>query len=275
MCRAAPTVVAAAAVVLAAGCSWVEMPSNKSLGPPASPATTSRSVTAAPNEPPGLTAAAVTAERQLAGASTVSASFAVLDSGTASYALSGHVIEQRSPWLASVRFTETSAGRSLALIAIVDNTTAYVKASTLVPDAAEAWIRMQSGRSDPIGQILVDLQGISPMGQAAAFMLCKNLRFVGDQTVDGILTSEYTGFFTPAAMRAQGGPQSRPIQGDVRFTVWVGPDHQIRRTLVAETVSGTRITVSYTIKWLNHRVHVAVPAASQVSSAPTGVLALT
>ena len=276
LCRSALAVVAVVVGLLAAGCSLVEMPSNRSLsGPPQSTASATRSTSQAVAQPE-LDARA--AERQSANARTVSVSFREQVSGAVRMTLSGQVLEQRTPLRISEQLTASVAGRTLHMSAIINRRAMYLRAS-LTPSAPGSWIKVPLPRLGRAA-LLYDVQNANPMSQLSLLQASDHLRLVGHAIVDGVLTSKYRGYFTPAAalatlpaaLRDQLAPAASQITGNIHFDLWIGPGHRLKKIRMAETASGSKVILTYTINWINRPLHITTPPATAASSLPAGVV---
>ena len=272
LCRGALAVVVVVAGLLAASCSLVEMPSNRSLeGPPQSTpsATPSTSESAAP---PVLDAQ--TAERESANAKTASYSFREQVRGAVRLTVSGLVVVQRTPLRISEQVTAAAGGRTLQLSAIISRRAMYLQAG-LTPTAPGSWIKVPLPRLDRAA-LLYDVQNENPMSQVSLLQAGYHPRLVGHQTVDGVLTSKYTGFVTPAAalaalpsaQRAQFAAAASLITGNIRYVLWIGPGNHLRKLRMAEDVSGSTVTLTYLVNWINRPVHITIPRATAVASLP-------
>lgn len=277
--RSALAVVAVVLALLAVGCSWLQ-PSNRSLAGPA-PSMLSATPSATPSAsqavaPPTLDAQA--AERQSAAARTVSVSFREQIRGAVRATVSGQVLVQRTPLRISEQLTVTVAGRTAQLSAIINRRAMYLQAS-LTPGAPESWIKV------PLSQLglstrIYDVQNEDPMSQVSLLQASDHLRLEGPQTVDGVPTSKYAGYLTPAAAladmpsaeRAQLAPIASQITGDIHFVLWIGPGEQVKKIRMAETVAGSKVTLTYVVNWLNRPVHIAIPHAAGAASLPAGVV---
>ncbi len=261
--------------LLGTGCSLVEMPSNRSLaGPPKSAPSVTPSASQAA-APPQLDAQA--AERQSAAARTASVSFCEQVRGAVRLTVSGQLLVQRTPLRISEQLAVTANGRTAQMLAIISRRAMYLQAS-LTPGAAESWIKV------PLAQLgqptrTYDVQNEDLMSQVSLLQASDHLGLAGLQTVDGVPASKYTGYLTPAAVlagmtsaeRAQLAPITSQITGDIHFVLWIGPGSQVKKIRIAETVAGSKVTLTYIVNWLNRPVHIAIPHAAAVASLPAGV----
>jgi hypothetical protein len=280
LCRSALAVIAVVVALMAAGCSLVEMPSNRSLaGPPASAASATPSAShraARPAAQPVLDAQA--AERQSAAASTASVSFREQVTGAVRVTLSGQVLVQRTPLRISEQLTASANGRTLQMSAIISRKAMYLQASLTSCTCTQGWIKVPLPQLDRAA-LVYDVQNEDPMSQASLLQASDHLRMVGHQTVDGVLTSKYRGYFTPAAAlaalpsaeRAQLAEVASEITGNIHFVLWIGPGNHVKKIFMTERVLGSKVTLTYIVNWMNQPLHITIPHASSVASLPAGV----
>jgi hypothetical protein len=274
-------VLATVVALMTGGCSLLEMPSNSSLEGPA-PTVSSLGPAISASSPGTKGAApeldAEKAERQSADARTASVSIRERVSGTVHATLSGQVLLQAKPLRISEQLSVVVADRTLQLSAIINSRAMYVNAS-LTPDAPENWVKIPLWRLGGPA-LLYNVRNADPMSQTRLFLAGQHPHLVGKRTVDGVVTTKYTGYFAPSAalaslppaLRSELAPAISQISGNVHFALWVGPDNYVKKIRETETVSGNRVTLTYTVNWFNHPVHITIPHATAVAGAAAGLV---
>jgi hypothetical protein len=266
--RSAPVVSVILLAVVTAGCSLVEMPSNRSLAgppPPAVASTPSASRAAAP--PPQLDV--TRAERQSADARTISASVRERITGAVTGTLSGQVQVQRSPLRIAEQLTLTTKGQTLQLSAIVTGSAIYAETS----NEPGYWIKIPVPRVDRT-TLLQELRSADPTAQTRLILAASHARFTGPQTVDGVATSRYVASLSPSVaiaalpstLQARLAPYVSLITGDIHYVLWVEPGDHLKQFRVTERALSSKITLTETINWIDQPVHIAIPHATQIPS---------
>ena len=284
-------VLAGLVALLTVGCSLVEMPSNSSLAgpPPKAQATTPTPAARASPSLTGPTLDVVDAERQSAGATTMSATLSVRLVGTTDVGISGKLEVQSDPTVISEHVHETVGSQGTWFTGILNDSGLYLKSKALTPSANGRWIEITfaelSELSPDAGALQRSLNN-DPISQSKLLLASQqlpaadHLRRTGHRVIEGTSTTAYTGFFTPAAalsalpatQRAQLAPDLQEIQGNISFYLWIGPGNQIKRLTEIEHLPAATIKVSYTINWIDRPLHLTIPPSSQVIVLPTSTL---
>jgi hypothetical protein len=278
--RSAPPVMSVAVLaVLTAGCSLVEMPSNRVLAEqpqttgsstPAARPTASRTAAA----PPQLDV--TQAERQSANARTMTASFRERVIGPTRVTITGQVQVQRSPLRIAEQLTLTTSGQSVQLSVIVTGKAIYVESLS----APGVWIRVPLPRVFRT-TLVPELRNADPTAQARLILAAGQSRLVGRQSVDGAETTRYAVSVAPevalgllpSKLRALLAPLASLIDGDIHYVLWIGTDGQLKQYRVAERTFNARITLTETIDSFDQPVDIAIPQATAAPSLGGGVLA--
>ncbi len=178
---APPVVSVVVLATLTAGCSLVEMPSNRVLaGPPqTAPATTPSASRTATPPPPELDV--TQAERQTANARTMSASFREHVNGPMRVTLTGQVQMQRTPLRIAEQLTITASGQTVQLSAIVTGKAIYVESGS----EPGTWIRVPLPRVYRT-TLVPELRNADPTAQARLILAAGHSRLAGQQSVDGV-----------------------------------------------------------------------------------------
>ena len=115
----------------------------------------------------------------------------------------------------------------------------------------------------------------SPALLAKFLATAKHLRVVGDQSVDGVPVTEYSGTVSlpslmaamPAAERRLMGtaPASLHLSG-VPFKVWIDRQHHTRKMVMRFAFGKISMAVTVHVTSINQAVRISAPPASQVSA---------
>lgn len=270
----------ASVVVLAtltAGCSLVEMPSNRSLaGPPqtAGASTRSASRTATP-PPPELDV--TKAERQSANARTMSVSFSERVTGPTRVTLTGQAQIQRTPLRIAEQITVTASGQTGGQVSAIVTSRAIYAETSKNPGY---WIKLRLPQVDRTA-LLQEMRNADPAAQTSLLLAAGHARFTGQQTVEGVVTSRYVASVAPAfalstlpsAQRARMASFVSLISGDIHYVLWIEPGDQLKQLRMSERVLGSKITVTATINSINQPVNIVIPPATQVPSSVGSVFA--
>ena len=273
---ALPVVSVVALAVMTAGCSLVEMPSNRVLAGPsqsASAGTPSASRTAAP-PPPELDV--TQAERQSANARTMSVSFSERISGPTRVTLTGQEQIQRTPLRIAEQIHVSGGGPSGQISAIVTSRAIYAETSK----EPGYWIKLRLPQVDRTA-LMQELRNADPSAQASLLLAASHARSTGRQTVEGVVTSRYVASIAPAValsmlaspQRARLAPYFSLITGDIHYVLWIGPGDQLKQLRMTERALGAKITVTATINSINQPVNIVIPQATQVPSSVGSVFA--
>jgi hypothetical protein len=204
-----------------------------------------------------------------------------LGSGTGE-TTTGTIQLQRLPSLVFDENLSISAdGHTLPVTEIMSTSAIYLEEAALSRETGKPWLEVPfSGLNGNLGSTLAQTfqsaQNGNPLEQVQMLASSKNVRAVGTQVIDGVQTTHYIGSFTPSGAASALSPSVRKnvrpmlsvLSGDIRFNAWIDAQHQVRRVIEAETVAGQPVTVTINVTAINQPVHIAVPAASQVTMLP-------
>jgi len=258
--------------VFTAGCSLVEMPSNKVLaGPPqTAPASASAAGRTAAPKPPQLEV--TQAERRSVNARTMSVSFSERVTGPADVTLTGQAQIQRTPLRIAEQVSVTGSGPTGQISVIV--TGRYIYAETSKNPGY--WIKLRLPQVDRTA-LLQEVRDADPAAQISLLLAAGHARFTGQRTVEGVVTSRYVASVAPevalsalpSAQQARMASFVSLISGDIHYTLWIGPDDQLKQIRTRARVLGANLTVTATINSINRPVNIVIPQATLVPS-PTG-----
>lgn len=264
--RAAIVTVSAGALALLAGCS----------------AGTTSSTAAKPANP---RTALILAADHAAQLSSMNASFSQT-STDATQNFAGTVQMQLKPTLlAEVAGEVAAGGQSLHLTEILTSKAIYLKLAELSQETGKPWTEIPfsglPGKSSALmTQLMQGVENDNPASQAKMVSASKNVHVAGTQVVDGVQTTKYSGSYTPAAALAVLTPSERQtlagdlkgLTGQVHYTEWIDAQHQVRKTVVTETVNGQQVVLTFNITAINQGVHVKLPPRRRVAVLPAGSL---
>jgi hypothetical protein len=270
--RAATVAFCAGILVLVAGCS---------VGGASS--TGASSTGAAAKQASPRTALLLAAE-QTGQLNTMAESFSEQANGSQTLA-STILIQYKPALLIEAKVNTESSGQSVSLTEIVSSKAIYLKMAELSKEAGKPWVEIPfSGLKGNAGailsQLLQNVQNNNPEQQAKMLTASKNVRSLGTHTIDGVRTTEYTGSYTTASALAVLTPSQRKVlepdlkqlTGPIRFSDWIDAQHNVRKTVITESVSGQQITLTTNTTAINQPVDIKLPPRRRVALIPAGSL---
>jgi len=206
----------------------------------------------------------------------MSASFRERVIGPTRVTITGQVQVQRNPLLIAEQLTISASGQAVQISTVMTGKAIYVE---LGSDAGN-WIRVPLPRVYRT-TLVPELRNADPTAQARLILAAGHSRRLGQQSVDGIVTSRYAVSVTPAValsllpskLRALLAPLASLITGDIHYVLWLGPTGQLKKYRISEQTFNARITLTETINWYDQPVDIAIPNATQAPSLGGGVLA--
>jgi hypothetical protein len=178
-----------------------------------------------------------------------------------------------------------ASGQSLHITEIVSSKAMYLKMAELSKEAGKPWVEipfseLKGSAGAVFSQLLQNVQNNNPQQQAKMLTASKNVRSLGTHTIDGVRTTEYTGSYTTASalamlspsQRKVLGPELKQLTGPIRFSDWIDAQHQVRRTVITESVSGQQITLTTNTTAINQPVNIKLPPRRRVALIPAGSL---
>lgn len=212
-------------------------------------------------------------------ASSLTGEYSVRAGTAAAEITTGMVSMQIKPaFLASENITILAAGQTLHLSEILSSKAIYVKESALSAQVGKPWAeipasRLSGGTGNTLAQQFQSAQNGNPLEQAQMLAAAHDVRATGTQVVDGVRTTRYTGSLAPAAAASALSPSLRKsftpmlslFSGDIKFNVWIDGQHQMRKIIETETVSGQPVTATMAITSIDQPVRITLPTPSQVA----------
>jgi hypothetical protein len=188
--------------------------------------------------------------------------------------------------LADLRLHMTFGSRSLTMREILTSSTLYLDLpGTQTATAGKPWMAVsRSDLSSGVGQstLFSALQEGDPMagtasppGLAGLLGAAQSVRVTGDQVIDGVPATEYSGkiafhaFLAALAASERQSLASAPASlrtAGLPFKIWIDRSHRVRKLTLQLTYSGVSMAMPVNVTAINGPVHVSAPPPSQVSS---------
>jgi hypothetical protein len=258
--RRAAACLPAGALILLAACSA----GGKST---ATPLTPKQAVLAAAKQARQVTSATETLNVQVSGASTSATTGTIL-------------VRLKPALLVSGNLNTTAAGASTRIKVILTSAAMYVSEPSLISQLGKPWIKIDlsalpalAGSSGAgLAQLIRSLQGNNFASQAQLSTLARNARVAGEQTIDGVPTTEYTGSFTaaaglkalPAGFREALAPELQALgNSTIYFREWIDGQNHVRKVTDIETLNGDTVNSTIDVTGINQPVSITLPPASQ------------
>jgi len=200
----------------------------------------------------------------------MSVSFTERVTGPTNLTLTGQEQIQRTPLRIAEQISLTGSGQTGGQLSVIV-TSRYIYAET--SKEAGYWIKLRLPQVDRTA-LLQDLRNADPSAQASLLLAAGHARFIGQRTVDGVVTSRYVASVAPAvalaalpsAQRARLASFASLISGDIHYALWIGPGDQLKQLRTSARVLGSKITATATIISINQPVNIVIPPATQVTS---------
>ncbi len=193
--------------------------------------------------------------------------------------VTGRVSEQLRPQLVALTMTAFDGADQFGVSEVVTDSAVYLRAPGLANAAGKPWISVPvTGLAADPALMELYQAGAIPTVDAALIGTALGVRLAGRQTIDGVATARYIGTIDPAltmrrlspALRQLLAPELTAITGDMRYSMWVDSHHDLVRLQTSATIDGSSTVTTVVVTALNKQVHIAVPAASQVSAGTSG-----
>jgi hypothetical protein len=230
---------------------------------------TPQAVTAkAVSQAAALTSAKATFTTQVAGVTTVF----------------GRVSEQLRPQRVTLTMTTVDGADRFGVTEVVTDSAVFIRAPGLANSVGRPWI------SVPVAGLTADpalfelyQTGSIPTLDAAMIGTATAVRSTGPRTVEGVRTTSYVGTIDPAltlqrltpAERQLLAPELTSVSGDISFVAWIDAHRNLVKLQMSETTDGVNTVTTVVVTAFNERMHLTVPALSQVSALTAGDLRTT
>jgi hypothetical protein len=252
--------VAAAAAITVAGCKPGVYTSNSSSGSQSGMSSSS---------------ALSLAAQQTQQVRSFSAAVEIQATGALNATLTGTLHEVTTP--TPLMSLHANAGALGNIRVILSNGMAYMKSPFMMNTFGKPWVMgsmntMSSTSGLNLGPLLGLLSTSSPLVQVPLFSQASNVRMMGHQFMNGSRMSEWGGHYMLSNVMGslnsslQPGFQSVMNSGInmTRFRTWMDSTHQVRKLVLIEVGSNTRITITLVITSLNQPVHIRMPSTTLI-----------
>jgi hypothetical protein len=206
-----------------------------------------------------LTSARATFSTQLAGITTVF----------------GRVSEQLRPQRTTLTMTTIDGADRFGVTEVVTDSAVFLRAPGLANSVGRPWISVPVAglTADPALTELYQT-GAIPTLDAALIGKAAGVRSTGPQTVNGVRTTRYVGIIEPAqalrrlspAERQLLAPELTAVSGEMSFVAWIDAHHNLVKLQTSATIDGVSTVTTVVVTAFNERMHLTVPARSQVSA---------
>lgn len=217
------------------------------------------------------------------GVRSLTASLAVHAAGSATGDLTGTIaIQLRPAKLIGAHFNLRTGTQRVHMDEILTSDAIYFKDPSFAKSTGKPWVKAsfsdlsaKSGVS--LGALLQNLEGSNPLDQSLLFTASGDVKVVGQRTVDGVVTTEYTGTYSPKKAYHSLSPQLRTQLGtmlrnlgtrSVRFHVWIDGQHLIKKADNTEIVRGQTATTNLLVTSVNQPVTIKLPTPAQTAPMP-------
>ncbi len=217
------------------------------------------------------------------GLRTLTASLSVHSAGNSTGNLTGTIAIQLKPAkVIGAQFHLVTGSTRVHLSEILTSDAIYFKDPSFAKNTGKPWVKAnvselsaKSGIS--LGTLLQNLEGSNPLDQTILFTASKDVRVVGQRTVNGVATTEYAGTYAPQKAYQSLSPDLRKRLGTmlrnigthpVRFHVWIDGRHVVRKADNIESVRGQTVTTNLLVTSVNKAVTITLPKASQTAPLP-------
>jgi hypothetical protein len=245
--------------VLAADGLWLRHTREVKLAEAASRQTPRAETAEAVSQARTLTSARATFTTQVAGLTTVF----------------GRVSEQLRPQRVTLTMTTVDGAERFGVTEVVTDSAVFLRAPGLASSVGRPWI------SVPVAGLTADpalfelyQTGAIPTLDAALIGTADAVRSTGPRTVDGVRTTRYVGTIDPAeadqrlspAQRQLLAPELTSASGDISFVEWIDGHHNLVKLQTSATMDGVKTVTTVVVTAFNQKMHLTVPASSQVSA---------
>lgn len=208
-----------------------------------------------------------------------SADLEIQATGALNATLTGTLHEVTTPTpLVSIR---ANAGALGNIRVILSNGTAYLKSPYMMRAYGKPWAEgsmssMSSTSGLNLGPLLSLLSTSSPMVQVPLFSQASNVRMMGHSTMDGSQMSEWGGHYMLSSVMNSLNSSLQPSMQSVmnsgismtRFRAWMDSSHMVRKLVLIEAGSNTKITITLVITSINQAMHITMPSTTLIFVLP-------
>jgi hypothetical protein len=175
---------------------------------------------------------------------------------------------------------------------ILTNGVAYVKSPLLMRSYGKPWVMgsassMSSASGLNLGPLLSLLSTSSPLVQVPLFSQGQNTRLMGHSMMNGMRVSKWGGHYmlsnVLSSLNSQMQPSFQSMMNSgvamTRFRAWMDSSHMVRKLVLIEQGTNTRIVITLVITSVNRPMHIRLPSTTLIfvlgSATPTPTPSMT
>ncbi len=161
---------------------------------------------------------------------------------------------------------------------ILTNGMAYVKSPLLMRSYGKPWVMgsassMSSASGLNLGPLLSLLSTSSPLVQVPLFSQGQNTRMMGHpMMMNGMRVSEWGGHYMLSNVLGSLNSQMRPSFQSMmssgvamtRFRAWMDSSHRVRKLVLIDQGTNTRIVITLVITSINRPMHIQIPPTALI-----------
>jgi hypothetical protein len=160
---------------------------------------------------------------------------------------------------------------------ILTNGMAYLKSPFMMRAYGKPWVMgsmssMTSTSGLNLGPLLSLLSTSSPLAQVPLFSQAQNTRLMGHSMMNGMRMSKWGGHYMLSnvlgSLNSQMQPSFRSVMNSgismTRFRAWMDSSHMVRKLVLIEQGTNTRIVITLVITSINRPMHIAMPPTTLI-----------
>jgi hypothetical protein len=164
---------------------------------------------------------------------------------------------------------------------ILTNGMAYMKSPFMMRAYGKPWVMgsmpsMTSTSGLNLGPLLSLLSTSSPLVQVPLFSQGQNTRLMGHSMMNGMRLSEWGGHYMLSnvlgSLNAQTQPSFQSMMNSgvsmTRFRAWMDSSHMVRKLVLIEQGTNTRIVITLVITSINRPMHITMPSTTLIFILP-------
>lgn len=215
------------------------------------------------------------ASRQTQSIRSFSADLEVQASGALNATLIGTLHEVTAP--TPIIAIHAHAGALGNIRVILTNGMAYLKSPFMMRSYGKPWVMgsmssMSSTSGLNLGPLLSLLSTSSPLVQVPLFSQAQNTRMMGHSMMNGMRMSEWGGHYMLSnvlgSLNSSVQPGFRSMMNSglamTRFRAWMDSSHLVRKLVLIEQGTNTRIVITLVITSINQPMHIRMPSTTLI-----------
>ena len=160
---------------------------------------------------------------------------------------------------------------------ILTNGMAYMKSPFMMRAYGKPWVMgsmssMTSTSGLNLGPLLSLLSTSSPLVQVPLFSQGQNTRMMGHSMMNGMRMSEWGGHYMLSnvlgSLNSQVQPSFQSVMNSgvsmTRFRAWMDASHMVRKLVLIEQGTNTRIVITLVITSINQPMHIGMPPTTLI-----------